>query len=156
MRSAIYLFPAILLLAACKRDETTSAPKAVEVEESAVATNESAAAPRAVVIPEDGVVPRAVVIPGEGQVVVAKKPVGPREPRKRRPQVVDKVEQGLETAGQKTREAAATAEAHAGEALGIAREKTETGLRTAADATGKFLQRTGEKIEESAQDAQEP
>ena len=100
--------------------------------------------------------PRAVAVPEEGGVIVPKAPAAPTPPRKRLPQVVDKVGQGLETAGQKTREAAASAEVHTEEVLGIAREKTETGLRKAADATGKFIQRAGEKIEEKAGEADEP
>jgi hypothetical protein len=157
MKPAAYLFPAILALAACKREETTGTPpKAVEVEENALATNEAAEAPKAIVIPEERVVPRAVAVPEEGGVIVPKAPAAPTPPRKRLPQVVDKVGQGLETAGQKTREAAASAEVHTEEVLGIAREKTETGLRKAADATGKFIQRAGEKIEEKAGEADEP
>ena len=157
MKPAIYLFPAILALVACKREETTGTPpKAVEVDESAVGTSEAAEAPRAVVIPEERVVPRAVAVPEEDGVLVPKAPAVPTPPRRRLPQVVDKVGQGLETAAQKTRELAAGTEVHTEEVLGIAREKTETGLRKAADATGKFLQRTGEKIEEKAGEAEEP
>lgn len=157
MKPAAYLFPAILALAACKREETTGTPpKAVEVDANAVATNDAAEAPKAIVIPEERVEPRVLAVPEEGGLIIPKEPAAPTPPRKRLPQVVNKVGQGLESAGQKTREAAVVAEERTTEAIGIAREKTETGLRDAADATGKFLKRAGEKIEEKAKEAEEP
>jgi hypothetical protein len=156
MKPAAYLFPAILALAACKREETTGTPpNAVEVNENVVATNDAAEASKAVV-PGERVVPRVLAVPEEGGLIIPKAPAAPTPPRKRLPQVVSKVGQGLETAGQKTREVAAGTKAHTEEVLGIAREKTEAGLRKTADATGKLLQRAGEKIEEKAGEARDP
>lgn len=164
MKPVFYIIPVAFVLAACKRDETVNAPKAVEVDEQTVVVAEEA-----VIVPEEGAVPKAVIVPesslhfpsgnsvaqgvGAEEGVVA--PVPPI-PRKRLAQVVDKVGQGLETAGQKTQEAAAVAEKRTEDALGIAREKTETGLRNAAGATGNFLKKAGEKIEEKAKEAEEP
>lgn len=155
MKSAFHLFPMALVLAACNRDETANAPKAVEVKETPVIASESSAAPKAVVVPESELGP-PVATRSQGGKLTVKEPSAPRAPRKRLPQVVDKVGQALETAGEKTREAAAEAEQRVPQTLDIARDKTEAGLRKAAGATGDFLQRAGEKIEDTAKEAQEP
>jgi hypothetical protein len=155
MKSAFHLFPVVLVLAACNRDETTNAPKAVEVKETPVIASESSAVPKAVVVSESELRPPVAAKPQEGKLIV-KKPSAPPAPRKRLPQVVDKVGEALETARRETRQAAAFAEERAPEALDIAREKTGAGLRKAADATGNFLQRAGEKIEEKAGEGAEP
>ena len=156
MKSAIRLFPMVLVLAACNRDETSSAPKAVEIEDVPVAVVGSTGAPKAIVIPETETAPSDVIHPHAGEVIVHEEIVAPAPPGERLARVVEKVGQGLETAGQKTQEAAAAAEERVPEAIETAREKTETGLRKAAGATGDFLKRTGEKIEEKAGEAEEP
>jgi hypothetical protein len=155
MKSAFHLFPVVLVLAACNRDEAANAPKAVEVEETPMTASESSAVPRAVVVPESELGPPVAARPQGGKLIV-KEPSAPSAPRKRLPQVVDKVGEALETAGRKTQEAAAVAEERVPEALDVGREKTEVGLRKAADATGNFLQQAGEKIEEKAEQAGEP
>jgi hypothetical protein len=155
MSPAVRLFPVVLVLAACNRDETTSAPKAVEVEEAPVAASESSEVPKALVVSGSELTAPAVMAPWEGKVIV-KGPAAKPPPRKRLAQVVEKVGEGLETTGQKTREAAAVAEERTGEAIDVARERTKTGFRKAADASGDFLQRAGEKIEGKAEEAGEP
>ena len=155
MKPAIRLFPVVLVLAACNRDETTSAPKAVEVEEAQVAASESSEVPKAIVVPESELTAPAAVTPREGKVIV-KGPAAKPPPRKRLAQVVEKVGEGLETAGRKTREAAVIAEDRTGKVIDVTRENTETGLRKAADTTEDVLKKVGEKIEEEAGEAEEP
>jgi hypothetical protein len=155
MKPAIRLFPVVFVLAACNRDETASAPKAVEVGEVQVAAPESREVPKAIVVPESELTAPAAVTPRAGRVIV-KEPAAKPSPRKRLAQVVDKVGQELEIAGQKTREAATVAEERTEEAVGVAREKTETGLRKATGVTGGFLKKVGEKIEEKAEETGEP
>jgi hypothetical protein len=157
MKPVLYLVPVALALLACRREETARAPKAVEVEESPGMVAEEQGIPKAIVIPESQLNAPGPDASAEGRAVIEVRPASPSQPRKRLPQqVMEKVGQGLETAGQKTREAAVVAEERTEEAIGIAREKTETGLRDAANATGKFLKRAGEKIEEKAKEAEEP
>ncbi len=154
MNAVIRLLPVTFVLAACDRDRTADAPKAVEVGESA------APAPRAVIVAEDPAYPPGSLSgtpPPVGSVVIQPDPAEvvaspARQPRKRVVQVVDRIGQGLDTAGEKTREAAAVAEDSTKAAVEVARDKTETGLRKAASATGDFLQRAGEKIEEKAEE----
>ena len=158
MNAVIRLLPVTFVLAACDRDRTADAPKAVEVEQAAAA--EPAPAPRAVIVAEDPAYPPGSLSgtpPPVGSVVIQPDPAEvvaspARQPRKRVVQVVDRIGQGLETAGEKTREAAAVAEDSTKAAVEVARDKTETGLRKAASATGDFLQRAGEKIEEKAEE----
>lgn len=157
MKPVLCLVPLAVLFTACDsndKDNTAGKPpKATVVEEELAA--DSVTAPRAILIAEPEAAdvaelsaPRAILVSE-----VEEEPVALSQPVSGTGRVMERVGESLETAGEKTREAAAVAEDHTKEAVGVAREKTETGLRKAASATGRFLERAGEKIEEAAKEA---
>lgn len=139
MKPVFCLVPVVALVTACDRNEngatsSSSPPKAIVVEDEAPATA-VAGAPRAILIAEPEVadaweakIARAVTVSSSR----------------------------VERVGEKTKEAAVAAEEHTREAIEITKERTEVGLRSAADSTGRFLQRAGEKIEEAAEEAGAP
>lgn len=162
MKPVLCLVPLAVLFTACDSNEKESAagkpPKAVVVEEEVSMSTAAnpVPAPRAILIAEPEAAdvaevsaPRAILVSEEEE-----EPVLLRQSESGTARVMERVGDSLHTAGEKTKEAATIADEQTREAVGVAREKTETGLRKAAGATGRFLQRAGEKIEETAKDAQ--
>ena len=161
MKPVLCLLPAVVLVSACDSNDKEAAaskpPKAIVVEEEPAAeVTTPAPAPRAILIAEPEVAdswetraPRALPVPEEELEAVS-------QPRPASARVALRLGEDLQTAGEKSKEAAIVAEEHSREAVDVAREKTETGLRKAAESTGRFLQRAGEKIEDAAKESAEP